>query len=135
MKGGIAFDPWPAKPLIIEMIITEGCTKMMSVLNHTQANSMKKQHQPLYSKPNYYHTAMNYPLVFYIMTQSTLFIPSTHHVRFNPSVRRHAVKLCCEIFFTYPVILLAHNSISMLRKRGEAKFCWRRDSHGSQVFF
>lgn len=78
---------------------------------------MKKQHQPLYSKPNYYHTAINYPLAFYIMTQSTLFIPPTHHVRFNPSVRRHAVKLCCEISFTYPVILLAHNSISMLKKK------------------
>lgn len=51
------------------------------------------------------------------MTQSDLSIPPTAHVRFNPSIRRHAVKLCCEMFFTYPVILLAHNSISVLRKR------------------
>lgn len=78
---------------------------------------MKKQHQPLYSMPNYYQTAMNYPLALYITTQSALFIPPTCHVRFNPSVRRHAVKFCCEMFFTYPVILLAHNSILMLRKR------------------
>lgn len=55
--------------------------------------------------------------LLYTSRHRALFIPPTCHVRFNPSVRRHAVKLCCEMFFTHPVILLAHNSILMLRKR------------------
>lgn len=36
---------------------------------------MKKQHQPLYSKPNYYHTAMNYPLALYMTQTFSLFLP------------------------------------------------------------
>lgn len=69
-----------------------------SVLNYTHANPMKKQDQLLYSKPNYYHTATNYPLAF-LHDTDVLFIPPTRHVRFNPGVRRHAGKLCCQMFF------------------------------------
>lgn len=57
-------------------------------------------------------------------------------MRFNPqcqTTRREAFFVRC--FFTYPVILLADNSISTLSKRGgEAVIYWRQDSHGSQAF-
>lgn len=44
-----------------------------SALNYTHANPMRKQHQPLYSKPNYYHTAMNYPLAFLTWHRRSLY--------------------------------------------------------------
>lgn len=132
-KRGMALDPRPTEPLITD---------------HNTAAHQDDERVDLYSrkskkeKPNYYHTAMNYPLAFYTMTQSARFIPRSAHVRFNPGVRRRARQLCCETFFTYPVILLAPNSISMLRKKKKerknkrgSQVLVRQDSRGSQVFF
>lgn len=112
-KRRTAIEPQVAKPLTTEMTVTEQRIE----LNFNDTSPMKKQYQPLCSKLVMFTTLQWITqLPFYIMTQSALFIPPTRHVRFHLSGRRHAGKLCCGAFFTHPVILLARNSISMLRR-------------------